>query len=506
VAAPVAIGSGDGDRIVGGQNADPGEYPAQGWLVIDTGPGFAECGGTLVGSTWFLTAAHCVEGGTSFAVLLGDHNVQPPNTDVYGVVAVDVHDAYNPLTHQSDVAMLRLNRPAPYQPLRVLAASETPAWAPGTVARIIGWGDTSEGGSPSNLLQEADVRIVGDAACQSAYGLHAPPMDPATMVCAAQAGRDACQGDSGGPLMVRDSAGAWALAGITSWGEGCARPEFPGVYTRIGAPPLNGWVTARVPRASFTVAAANSGEPVSFASTSFHPDGPNAFTSFGWDFNNDGVHGDVVGPTATWRFGPGAHSVGLRAFASSSGDAAVTRQTIVVNGTPTARAREGDAGYRVGEGGSVALSGSGSDPDGEPLTFAWDLDRNGSFESVGRQTTFSAIGLDGPTTRSVTLRVCDVHGACATSQASVCVVNVAPRVNAGRDRRVRRNRRIRFFVRATDAGRDALRATWRIGGRTRKGARVTHVFRRAGRYTVTVRVTDGDGGATTDRVRVRVRR
>lgn len=237
VAAPAAIGSG-GDGIVGGTAASPGEYPAQGWLVVDTppAPGFdSECGGTLVGSRWFLTAAHCVVGVTAFAVLLGDNDVQLPNNDWYGVASVDVHAAYNPITNQNDVAMLRLDRAAPYQPLRVIEPSETPIWAPGTVARIVGWGATAEGGPPANLLQEADVRIVGDAPCQSAYELNAPPMDPGTMVCAAEPGRDTCQGDSGGPLMVRDSLGAWALVGITSWGQGCASPEFPGVYTRLGA-------------------------------------------------------------------------------------------------------------------------------------------------------------------------------------------------------------------------------------------------------------------------------
>ena len=497
--------------IVGGTPASPGEYPAQGWLLadIDPTPGFdAECGGTLVASRWFLTAAHCVVGATGFIVLLGDTDVTEPNTDWYGVNGAEVNSAYNEITQQNDVAMLKLSRPAPYQPLRVIGPNESPSWAAGTVARIIGWGTTEEGGNASDVLLKADVPIVADSTCATAYALHAPPVDPSTMLCAGDGVHDTCQGDSGGPLMVRDAAGNWALAGITSWGEGCARPEYPGVYTRLGAPALNAWVSAHYPRASFTVGAANSGAPTTFTSTSFHPE-PNGYVSFMWDFNGDGVYRDGAGgATTTWVFAEGGpHTVGLQAL-SAPGESQVARQVVYVNWSPTV-----DAGPErtVPEGGRIVLRASGTDREGQSLTYAWDLGtRPGppNLTTPGPNPTFSAAGMDGPTRRTTLVQACDSAGGCGRDIGLVRVTNVRPRVNAGPNRRVKRRKKSRFRVRASDPGPDRLRATWRFGDGTRpvSGFAVKHAFRRAGRYRVTVKVVDDDKGARTDALIVRVRR
>ncbi|CAM5241479.1 Trypsin OS=Streptomyces antimycoticus OX=68175 GN=SSPO_072560 PE=4 SV=1 [Streptomyces antimycoticus] len=74
--------------------------------------------------------------------------------------------------------------------------------------------------------------FVDDATCNSAYD----ELVPGEEICAgrmAQGGVDTCQGDSGGPMFRKDDSGQWIQVGIVSWGEGCARPGKPGVYTEV---------------------------------------------------------------------------------------------------------------------------------------------------------------------------------------------------------------------------------------------------------------------------------
>jgi len=82
--------------------------------------------------------------------------------------------------------------------------------------------------------------------------------------------------------------------------------------------------------------------------------------------------------------------------------------------------------YSVREGASVAVSASGSDPNGDTLSYAWDLDDNGSFETPGQTATFSASGLDGPSSHTVKVQVTDGGGLSAVSSATVNVDNAAP--------------------------------------------------------------------------------
>lgn len=97
--------------------------------------------------------------------------------------------------------------------------------------------------------------------------------------------------------------------------------------------------------------------------------------------------------------------------------------SVAPNQPPTA-----DAGgpYVVAEGATVLLAGSGDDPDNDEVTFAWDLDDDGVFETVGQNSEFSAVGRDGPDSQVVNLQACDPSSACAVVGTTIEITNVSP--------------------------------------------------------------------------------
>jgi uncharacterized protein len=98
------------------------------------------------------------------------------------------------------------------------------------------------------------------------------------------------------------------------------------------------------------------------------------------------------------------------------------RSSVTVNGRSPVVSAGGS--YSFDEGGSVTVAATGSDPDGDAITYAWDLDDNGSFETPGQSVVFHAD--DGPATQTVSVQATDSTGATATSSATVTVRNVAP--------------------------------------------------------------------------------
>ncbi|MFC7846290.1 S1 family peptidase [Streptomyces sp. NPDC057382] len=236
LAAPTAAAA--HQPIVGGTTTTTSAYPFV--MQITDASQNQFCGGTLVSPTKVVTAAHCMVGETtgSVRVVGGRTYLGGTNGTVARVSRIWIHPSYTDATKGDDVAVLTLSTAMPYATATYVSSSQTSVYAAGTTARILGWGTTSAGGSSSDQLRTATVPTVSDSGCASSYGSDFVRSD---MVCAGKAsgGVDTCQGDSGGPLLI-----GGVLAGITSWGEGCAQAGHPGVYTRLTT--FSNLVTAQV--------------------------------------------------------------------------------------------------------------------------------------------------------------------------------------------------------------------------------------------------------------------
>ncbi|MFF0189696.1 S1 family peptidase [Streptomyces sp. NPDC005244] len=234
--APSAVA--EPQPIVGGTTTTTTAYPFM--MQITDASQNQFCGGTLVAADKVVTAAHCMVGESTASVRVvgGRTYLNGTNGTVSKVSKIWINPDYTDATNGDDVAVLTLSTSMSYATAPYVSSSDTGVYATGTSARIVGWGTTSENGGSSNQLRTATVPIVSSSSCAGSYGSDYVASD---MVCAgySSGGVDTCQGDSGGPLLI-----GGVLAGITSWGEGCAEAGYPGVYTRLTT--FSSLVTAQV--------------------------------------------------------------------------------------------------------------------------------------------------------------------------------------------------------------------------------------------------------------------
>lgn len=209
--------------VVGGTRAAQGEFP----FMVRLSMG---CGGSLYAQDIVLTAAHCVSGsGNNTSITATAGVVDLRSTSAIKVKSTTVLQAPGYNGKGKDWALIKLAKPISLPTLNIATTS---AYNKGEFD-IAGWGAATEGGSQQRYLLKAKVPFVTDATCRQAYG---NDLVAAEELCAGfvdEGGTDTCQGDSGGPMFRKDDAGAWVQVGIVSWGNGCARPDYPGVYTEV---------------------------------------------------------------------------------------------------------------------------------------------------------------------------------------------------------------------------------------------------------------------------------
>ncbi|XP_017150016.1 trypsin delta [Drosophila miranda] len=219
-------------RIVGGQDTDVINYPHQ---ISMRYRGNHRCGGSLYSTNIIISAAHCVstlDSPADLTIVAGSTMISI-KTQELPVRNIIIHPNYRTINNDYDAAILVTDGDFIFNELAhpIPLAQERPEH--GSAVIVTGWGTTTENGYLSNVLQEVEVNVVENSQCKSAYSI----MLTSRMLCAGVTGggKDACQGDSGGPLIYNNQ-----LLGIVSWGTGCARENYPGVYASV--PELRSWL------------------------------------------------------------------------------------------------------------------------------------------------------------------------------------------------------------------------------------------------------------------------
>ncbi|XP_033096152.1 mannan-binding lectin serine protease 1-like [Anneissia japonica] len=251
-----------GGRIVGGRRAVPGSWPWQALLKITRSKfsvSKSMCGGVLINEQWVITAAHCLndtaqERGrailpiTSLQIFLGTNDITADDSFEVYPEKIIAHPDFDIIAFDADIALVKLNQSVQFSPMvRPVCLPEQSTNVsndnndnidhgdlPSRKGVVIGWGKQASDRGTSNYLREVYVPLVSRQKCRSVYRPLEYPITE-NMVCAGErrGGKDACEGDSGGPFMFRNYDLAYFAYGLVSWGNGCGKEGYYGVYTRV---------------------------------------------------------------------------------------------------------------------------------------------------------------------------------------------------------------------------------------------------------------------------------
>jgi trypsin len=247
VLAGAQLASSPADAIVGGYQAEDGQFPFMASIQLKQygdGTDGHICGGSVIATRWILTAAHCMVDTkpSEVQVGVGRTNINDFSTgQTLDADRIVVHPDYAK-TGTFDAALIHVNADIAAPAIALAPQGDDTLEQQGAPMTVAGWG-TEFFGSPiiPENLKAVDVTAVADDNCTTNQTMG---FQPDSEVCAETLGGDSCQGDSGGPMFGTLADGRLVQVGIVSYGLGCAVPAFPGVYGEVNNPSIHDFITS----------------------------------------------------------------------------------------------------------------------------------------------------------------------------------------------------------------------------------------------------------------------
>ncbi|KAL0267409.1 UNVERIFIED_CONTAM: hypothetical protein PYX00_009687 [Menopon gallinae] len=185
------------------------------------------CSATIISETFVVTASHCLERFNSKEVSIrSGTSKRASGGDLLKIKRFARNPNFSASQLDYDVAVVELEEPMVFNDFRRAVRLADGEPTVGQNLTVSGWGKTTEKGSVAGILQSTSVRVIDRELCREYYKNKVNITE--RMFCAGADGQDSCGGDSGAPATAGGK-----LVGIVSWGFGCARATYPGVYANL---------------------------------------------------------------------------------------------------------------------------------------------------------------------------------------------------------------------------------------------------------------------------------